>query len=65
MLNPILGSAKVKNAYYVWYREIFNMADKILQQMLSTLFCYSLDFHNISHAFLLFYSISQICEALF
>jgi len=33
MLNPFLGSAKVKkikNAYFVWYPKILNMADKIL-----------------------------------
>ena len=30
MLNPFLGSAKVKNAYFVWYPKIFNMADKML-----------------------------------
>ena len=35
MLNPFLGSAKVKNAYFVWYLKIFNMADKMLLKILS------------------------------
>ena len=31
MLNPFLGSAKVKNAYFVWIlTKILNMADKML-----------------------------------
>ena len=30
ILNPFLGSAKVKNAYFKWHPNVFQMADKML-----------------------------------
>ena len=50
MLNPFLVSAKVKNAYFAWYREIFNIAYKILykkEEAINTVFCYSLHRHSM------------------
>ena len=63
MLNPFLGSAKVKDVYIVWYPRIFNVVDKICFKAISTVFCCLLD--TTFHAFLLFHSIVEIREALF
>ena len=60
MLNPFLGSAKVKNAYFLLKKKGGGERNAI-----DSVQSFNTHFHNIFHDFLLFHIISKMCLVLF